>query len=274
MAYMFISTMARQLCGQEEHIPALSRHSIPSIPARVAAAYNDLILHQHPHKPFSPDAPKAFLLFFFLRDIHQSVLDLTGIVLFVVEEEGGTIDRQLTMAARKSQTGVPRAPVVAVMVVVMTMLASRAASQNNGCSSVMMTLSPCLDYISGKSPIPEFTCCTTLAGVVQSDPRCLCMVLDGSAASFGISINHTRALELPGVCKVQAPPISQCTAVPTPPPAPDTPTLADEPAETNEDEPSPPPAGSNKTSSATNSKKAASLMASVLIPTCALFYVF
>jgi hypothetical protein len=33
-------------------------------------------------------------------------------------------------------------------------------------------------------------------------------------------------------------------------------------------------AGSNKTSSATNSKKAASLMASVLIPTCALFYVF
>lgn len=175
----------------------------------ISSSINILTNHSH----LMPQ--KHFYSFFFLRDIHQSVLDLTGIVLFVIEEEGGkeggTIDRQLTMAARKSQTGVPRAPVVAVMVVVMTMLASRAASQNNGCSSVMMTLSPCLDYISGKSPIPEFTCCTTLAGVVQSDPRCLCMVLDGSAASFGISINHTRALELPGVCKVQAPPISQCT---------------------------------------------------------------
>uniref|UniRef100_A0A0E0LHP9 Bifunctional inhibitor/plant lipid transfer protein/seed storage helical domain-containing protein n=1 Tax=Oryza punctata TaxID=4537 RepID=A0A0E0LHP9_ORYPU len=242
------------------------------------APYNDLLLHQHPLKPFSPDAPKAFFTLFFLEKyINISVPDLTGIVRRG-GSEGGTIDRQLTMAARKSKAGIPRAPVVAVMVAAaMAMLASRAASQNNGCSSVMMTLSPCLDYISGKSPIPEFTCCTTLAGVVQSDPRCLCMVLDGSAASFGISINHTRALELPGVCKVQAPPISQCTAVPTPPPAPDTPTLADEPAETNEDEPSPPPAGSagsnKKTSSATNSKKAASLMATVLIPTCALFHV-
>ncbi|XP_006658324.1 non-specific lipid transfer protein GPI-anchored 5-like [Oryza brachyantha] len=178
------------------------------------------------------------------------------------------------MAARKMEIGASRAPVVAVMVVVM--LASRTVSQNNGCSSVMMTLSPCLDYISGKSLLPEFTCCTTLAGVVQSDPRCLCMVLDGSAASFGIAINHTRAMELPGTCKVQAPPIGQCKGVPTPPAAPDTPTLADEPVEVNEDEPSPPPAGStgaNTTSSSTNSKKAGSLMATVLIPTCALLSV-
>ncbi|KAF0897433.1 hypothetical protein E2562_037334 [Oryza meyeriana var. granulata] len=181
------------------------------------------------------------------------------------------------MVARKAETRVPLAPVMALMVVVVMMLASRAASQNNGCSSVMMTLSPCLDYISGKSLLPEFTCCSTLAGVVQTDPRCLCMVLDGTAASFGISINHTRALELPGVCKVQAPPISQCTGVPSPPaPTPDKPTLADEPVETNEDEASPPTggAGSNTTSSATSSKKAASLMASLLIPTCALLYVF
>ncbi|XP_044328123.1 non-specific lipid transfer protein GPI-anchored 15 isoform X2 [Triticum aestivum] len=81
----------------------------------------------------------------------------------------------------------------------------------------MMTLSPCLDFIGSKALEPGFSCCTTLAGIVQTDPRCLCMVLDGSAASFGIAINHTRALELPGICKVQAPPISQCTAIPVPP---------------------------------------------------------
>uniref|UniRef100_A0A0D9WW27 Bifunctional inhibitor/plant lipid transfer protein/seed storage helical domain-containing protein n=1 Tax=Leersia perrieri TaxID=77586 RepID=A0A0D9WW27_9ORYZ len=180
------------------------------------------------------------------------------------------------MAARK-ETGISLTPVMAlVMMVVVMMLASRASSQNNGCSSVMMTLSPCLDYISGKSLLPEFTCCTTLAGVVQSDPRCLCMVLDGTAASFGISINHTRALELPGECKVQAPPISQCTAVPTPPAAPEAPTLTDEPVETNEDVASPPAGstGSNTSSSAINSKQTASLMATVLIPTCALLSVF
>ncbi|GJN10152.1 hypothetical protein PR202_ga28221 [Eleusine coracana subsp. coracana] len=86
-------------------------------------------------------------------------------------------------------------------------------AQSNGCSSVMMTLSPCLDFISSKSSTPGISCCSVLAGIVQSDPRCLCMILDGSAASLGMSINQTRALELPGVCKVQAPPISQCTGM-------------------------------------------------------------
>ncbi|KAG8100569.1 hypothetical protein GUJ93_ZPchr0013g34296 [Zizania palustris] len=177
------------------------------------------------------------------------------------------------MAAPKTVTGVSLAP-AAVAMVVTIMLASHAESQNSGCSSVMMTLSPCLDYISGKSLSPEFTCCTALAGIVQSDPRCLCMVLDGSAASFGISINHTRALELPGVCKVHAPPISQCTSVPTPPPTSDTPTLTEEPVETSDDDDVDAPKGSNTTSSSTNSKTAASLIGTMLIPTCALLYAF
>uniref|UniRef100_A0A453BKV7 Bifunctional inhibitor/plant lipid transfer protein/seed storage helical domain-containing protein n=1 Tax=Aegilops tauschii subsp. strangulata TaxID=200361 RepID=A0A453BKV7_AEGTS len=107
-------------------------------------------------------------------------------------------------AARKME-------IATIALILATMIASKAAPQNNGCSSVMMTLSPCLDFIGSKALEPGFSCCTTLAGIVQTDPRCLCMVLDGSAASFGIAINHTRALELPGICKVQAPPISQCT---------------------------------------------------------------
>ncbi|ONM51629.1 Bifunctional inhibitor/lipid-transfer protein/seed storage 2S albumin superfamily protein [Zea mays] len=78
---------------------------------------------------------------------------------------------------------------------------SRAAAQGNGCSSVMMTLAPCMDFISSKASEPGISCCSVLAGVVQTDPRCLCMVLDGTATSFGIAINQTRALELPGVCK-------------------------------------------------------------------------
>ncbi|CAD6221001.1 unnamed protein product [Miscanthus lutarioriparius] len=94
------------------------------------------------------------------------------------------------------------ASVMTSLVVVLVALAfSRAAAQGNGCSSVMMTLSPCMDFISSKAPEPGISCCSVLAGVVQTDPRCLCMVLDGTATSFGISINQTRAMELPGVCK-------------------------------------------------------------------------
>jgi hypothetical protein len=47
-------------------------------------------------------------------------------------------------------------------------------------------------------------------GVATSNPRCLCAVLGGGASSLGITINDTRALELPGACGVKTPPASQC----------------------------------------------------------------
>ncbi|XP_066389500.1 non-specific lipid transfer protein GPI-anchored 5-like isoform X1 [Miscanthus floridulus] len=173
------------------------------------------------------------------------------------------------MAARTMGT----ASVMTSLVVVLVALAfSRAAAQGNGCSSVMMTLSPCMDFISSKAPEPGISCCSVLAGVVQTDPRCLCMVLDGTATSFGISINQTRAMELPGVCKVKAPPISQCAGIPgapAPTPSNEAATAEGEEVEAAADSPS-----GNGTSSSTNSKNAASLMATMLIPTCVLLYVF
>ncbi|ONM51626.1 Bifunctional inhibitor/lipid-transfer protein/seed storage 2S albumin superfamily protein [Zea mays] len=44
---------------------------------------------------------------------------------------------------------------------------SRAAAQGNGCSSVMMTLAPCMDFISSKASEPGISCCSVLAGVRQ-----------------------------------------------------------------------------------------------------------
>uniref|UniRef100_A0ACD5V028 Uncharacterized protein n=1 Tax=Avena sativa TaxID=4498 RepID=A0ACD5V028_AVESA len=164
------------------------------------------------------------------------------------------------MAARKMEI----TTVALVLAVMMTMLTAKAVAQNNGCSSVM----------GSKAMEPGFSCCTTLGGIVQTDSRCLCMVLDGSAATFGITINHTRALELPGICKVEAPPSSQCTAVPAPPTTvPPSSESPEEPGEELEDAPKGSPK-SNTTSSSRKSKNAANLMAAMLIPACALIYVF
>ncbi|CAM0905480.1 unnamed protein product [Alopecurus aequalis] len=173
------------------------------------------------------------------------------------------------MAARKMKIAT-----VALVLAMMMMLDTKAVAQNNGCSSVMMTLSPCLDFIGSKALEPGFSCCTTLGGIVQTDPRCLCMVLDGSAASFGITINRTRALELPSICKVQAPSISQCTAVQAPPAT--APPSSEPPKEPGEELEEPPKGSpkSNTTSSSRKSKNAANLMATMLIPACALIYIF
>ncbi|KAK8957661.1 hypothetical protein KSP39_PZI000509 [Platanthera zijinensis] len=48
------------------------------------------------------------------------------------------------------------------------------AAGQSGCTTALISLAPCLNYISGNSTIPSSTCCSQLGGVVQSEPQCLC----------------------------------------------------------------------------------------------------
>ncbi|XVF66653.1 hypothetical protein PTKIN_Ptkin10aG0054200 [Pterospermum kingtungense] len=98
-----------------------------------------------------------------------------------------------------------------LFLVVVAMLYIEATAQS-GCTSVLISLSPCLNYITGNLSTPSQQCCTQLANVVRSSPQCLCQVLNGGASSLGITVNQTQALALPGSCNVKTPPISSCNA--------------------------------------------------------------
>ncbi|KAG4174498.1 hypothetical protein ERO13_A11G124500v2 [Gossypium hirsutum] len=94
-----------------------------------------------------------------------------------------------------------------LILVLMAMVWAGASAQS--CTSALTSLAPCLNYITGNSSTPSSTCCSQLLTVVQSSPQCLCSVLN-NGASLGITINQTLATQLPGACRVQTPPISQC----------------------------------------------------------------
>ncbi|KAL4561119.1 hypothetical protein LXL04_033281 [Taraxacum kok-saghyz] len=97
-----------------------------------------------------------------------------------------------------------------ILAITMAALYGGAMAQSSGCTSVLVSLSPCLNYISGNTSTPSSGCCSQLASVVQSQPQCLCQVLNGGGSSLGLSINQTQALELPNACNVQTPPTSRC----------------------------------------------------------------
>ncbi|XP_047325408.1 non-specific lipid transfer protein GPI-anchored 5-like [Impatiens glandulifera] len=71
-------------------------------------------------------------------------------------------------------------------------------------------MSPCLNYITGKSSTPSTSCCSSLDNVLKTKPVCLCEVINGGDSGLGISINQTLALALPDACKIQTPPLSKC----------------------------------------------------------------
>ncbi|CAL5078600.1 unnamed protein product [Urochloa decumbens] len=101
----------------------------------------------------------------------------------------------------------------ALMVSILLMAGGASAqspSPSSQCTSALVSLSPCLNYISGNESTAPATCCAQLGKVVQSDPQCLCVALNADPASLGLSVNRTRALGLPDACKVKTPDVSNC----------------------------------------------------------------
>nr|GEX19888.1 non-specific lipid-transfer protein-like protein At2g13820 [Tanacetum cinerariifolium] len=96
-----------------------------------------------------------------------------------------------------------------VVVVVMVILSGGAMAQS-GCRSAIVSLSPCIEYVSGNLSSPSHSCCSQLTNVISSQPRCLCALVSGDHTTTGFHINETVALGLPDDCNIQAPPLSRC----------------------------------------------------------------
>ncbi|KAK3003024.1 hypothetical protein RJ639_019434 [Escallonia herrerae] len=87
------------------------------------------------------------------------------------------------------------------------------------CMTALLNMSDCLSYVQEGSNLtkPDKACCPELAGLVESQPICLCQLLSKSGlGNLGIQIDLNKALKLPSVCKVATPPVETCAAVGVP----------------------------------------------------------
>lgn len=91
-----------------------------------------------------------------------------------------------------------------------SMAVMSTVSAQSSCTDVLISMAPCLGYITGNSSSPSQQCCSQLAHVIRSSGECLCEVLKGGGPHLGINFNKTQALALPKACNVQTPPVSRC----------------------------------------------------------------
>lgn len=92
------------------------------------------------------------------------------------------------------------------------MAPSPASSVSSECVTALFNLTDCLTYVEAGSNTtkPDKPCCPELAGLIESNPICLCEMLGGAAESYGISVDNKRALALPKICHISTPPLSTC----------------------------------------------------------------
>ncbi|XP_025795936.1 non-specific lipid-transfer protein-like protein At2g13820 isoform X1 [Panicum hallii] len=90
-----------------------------------------------------------------------------------------------------------------------------APARSLDCAGALRSLTPCLTYVERRSALtrPDKGCCGALAAVVGGgDAACLCGLLAGHGAR-GVRVDPVRALALPTICRVDAPPPRLCAAL-------------------------------------------------------------
>ncbi|XP_055811903.1 non-specific lipid transfer protein GPI-anchored 5-like isoform X2 [Solanum dulcamara] len=99
---------------------------------------------------------------------------------------------------------------MALVPIIMSMISVQVAMAQSDCTSTLITMASCLSFVTGSAKTPSASCCSALSGVLQSKPRCLCIIVNSGGSSLGVQINQTQALALPSACNLQTPPVSKC----------------------------------------------------------------
>lgn len=95
-------------------------------------------------------------------------------------------------------------------------------SSSTTCSAALASLAPCLNYLVGPS-VPTMSCCSAVTSVANDSAICLCPLfttnMTANLLGFPVNniplpLNQTRAVTLPGACRVSTPLLSQCKLSP------------------------------------------------------------
>ncbi|KAF7815465.1 xylogen-like protein 11 isoform X2 [Senna tora] len=139
------------------------------------------------------------------------------------------------------------------------------------CFRALVNTSDCLTYVEVGSNLtkPEKGCCPEVAGLIESNPICLCELLSHPEA-IGIKIDVNKALKLPSDCGMSnksTPTIASCSAEGVPvslaPSSEDSIAPSDQPREGPASSPSEEAANSSSTENKDNG--ASSIQASTLL---------
>ncbi|XP_059633528.1 non-specific lipid transfer protein GPI-anchored 1-like [Cornus florida] len=105
--------------------------------------------------------------------------------------------------------------VVTVLLITVAVVVVRGgATINEKCEEDFPKVTSCLTYATGGSETPSKECCGAVKDIKDSDPVCLCYVIqqthNGSAQAKSLGIQEPRLLQLPSACKLANASISDC----------------------------------------------------------------
>uniref|UniRef100_A0A2N9HFQ5 Bifunctional inhibitor/plant lipid transfer protein/seed storage helical domain-containing protein n=1 Tax=Fagus sylvatica TaxID=28930 RepID=A0A2N9HFQ5_FAGSY len=82
------------------------------------------------------------------------------------------------------------------------------------CTKDLNNVAACLSYATGKGNTPSKDCCTSVEGIRNTEPECLCYLIqqthNGSTTIKSLGIQEARLLQLPTACNLKNASVSNC----------------------------------------------------------------
>ncbi|KAI8023002.1 Non-specific lipid transfer protein GPI-anchored 1 [Camellia lanceoleosa] len=100
------------------------------------------------------------------------------------------------------------------VVALLVLVCGEAVTIGEKCSNDFTKVATCLTFATGKSDTPTKQCCTSVTEIKQSEPECLCYIIQqthrGSPQVKSMGIQESRLLHLPSACKLTNASVSDC----------------------------------------------------------------
>ncbi|KAL5552616.1 hypothetical protein UlMin_040017 [Ulmus minor] len=89
-----------------------------------------------------------------------------------------------------------------------------ATQMEEKCGGDFTKLAVCIGYATGKAETPTKDCCTTVQGIKDSEPECLCFIMkathSGNDKIKSMGIQETKLLQLPSACSLKNASLAEC----------------------------------------------------------------
>ncbi|XP_022726704.1 non-specific lipid transfer protein GPI-anchored 1-like [Durio zibethinus] len=85
----------------------------------------------------------------------------------------------------------------------------------NECSKDFQSVMTCLSFAQGKVATPTKECCSSVSSIKESEPKCLCYILQQTQTSGAqnlksLGVQETKLLQLPSACQLKNASVSYC----------------------------------------------------------------
>ncbi|XVE85331.1 hypothetical protein DITRI_Ditri17bG0083200 [Diplodiscus trichospermus] len=86
----------------------------------------------------------------------------------------------------------------------------------NECSKDFQSVMTCLSFAQGKVETPTKECCSSVSGIKENEPKCLCYILQQTQTTAGaqnlksLGVQEAKLLQLPSACQLKNASISEC----------------------------------------------------------------